>query len=243
MVAERTAATSISSIGGNVLSTARKKRTKEWAIIVSVVIALHVALFLSVRPAFFSMFKKTVTSASDGEQGRPFAPRAFLTIPIEIEDHPTDQEQELVQEAIEPVPRERRKLEPPLTLLEETTENNQGEQSDAPVEIDKLLGESPQTLPHNIGREKIMIPPRALEITWPDTRNLKHCLGHHIDMKIRVDAEGAISSIQPLDMNHPSDCIEAAVESANEIIFEPGRVDGIPTAMWTHVRIDFRKKK
>jgi hypothetical protein len=236
-------ANSTSPIGGNVLSTSRKKRTKEWTIIVSVVIGLHVLLFLSVRPAFFSMFKKTVTSASEGDEGRPFAPRAILTIPIEIEDYPSDQEQEVVQEAIEPVPRERRKLDAPMTILEEITEDNEGEESNAPLDVEKLLGESPQTLPHNIGREKIMIPPRALEITWPDTRALKHCLGHHIDMKIHVDATGAIVSIQPLDMNHPSDCIEAAVESASEIVFEPGRVDGVATPMWTHVRIDFRKKK
>jgi hypothetical protein len=88
-----------------------------------------------------------------------------------------------------------------------------------------------------------MIPPRALEITWPDTRDLGHCLGHHIDIMIQVDEKGSIVSIKPLDSNHPQDCIDAALESARQIVFEPGRVNGVPASMWTQVRIDFRKKR
>lgn len=222
----------------------RHKRTKEWLIIVAVVVALHAVLFISVRPSFFAMFKRTTTAVSHGQEAEPFAPTSVLIIPIEIEDEPIDQEQDPVQVAPERVVREvKRERERSDTAEHQVADNDQAEDSDAPIDVESVLGESPETLPNNTGPERIMIPPRALEITWPDTRKLRHCLGHHIDLKILVDDSGAIVSIEPLDTNHPADCIRAAVESANRIVFEPGRVDGAPSRMWTQVRIDFRKKR
>jgi hypothetical protein len=72
---------------------------------------------------------------------------------------------------------------------------------------------------------------------------LRHCLGHHIDIRIEVDERGKVLRVEPMDMNHPQDCIAAALESAGKIVFEPGQVDGTTTRMWTQVRIDFRKKR
>jgi outer membrane biosynthesis protein TonB len=226
------------------MNSSRDKRTKEWMIIVAVVIALHVVLFLTVRPSFFAMFKKSITSASEGGTREPFAPAAILTIPIEIEDNPEEQEQEPVQDATEPTPTEDKKPEETTTLLtNEVVSPDEGSPSDGPVDVENLLGDSPETLPHSAGPTGVMIPPRAMEITWPDTRKLKHCLGHHIDIKIEVDENGAILSVEPLPGDHPPDCIRAAVESARRIVFEPGLIDGVPKTMWTHIRIDFRKKK
>jgi len=208
-----------------------------------VVIGFHVLLFLTVRPAFFAMFKKTVTSASEGSQGEPFAPAAIFTIPIEIEDQPNEK-QDPVQDALDPAERERKKKDrqpQPNVVVGKTVPAEDSRQTDAPIDIENLIGESPETLPHNIGKEEIMIPPRALEITWPDTRNLEHCLGHHIDLKIEVNERGEIMTIEPLDTNHPVDCIRVAVESAGRIVFEPGQIDGHPSPMWTQVRIEFRK--
>jgi hypothetical protein len=36
--------------------------------------------------------------------------------------------------------------------------------------------------------------------------------------------------------------VRAALESAARIVFEPGRINGVPVAMWTQVRIEFRSK-
>ncbi len=189
------------------------------------------------------MFKKTTTSTAEGT-GEPFAPTAILTIPIEIEDPLPDEAEEPVNENADPKPTETRKIEQkPAVATQEAVTIDEGGQSDAPLDVDNLLGESPQTLPHNIGPEEVMIPPRAIEITWPDTRSLGHCLGHHIDMMIQVDEKGSIITIKTLDSNHPQDCIDAALESASQIVFEPGRVNGVPASMWTQVRIDFRKKR
>jgi outer membrane biosynthesis protein TonB len=226
------------------LRTSAQKKSKEWLIIVAVVVALHALLFISVRPSFFSMFKKTTTSTAEGYKGEPFAPSAILTIPIEIEDPQPDKPQEPIQDNAEPTPTETKKIDhKPVVATQEAVNIDEGDPSDAPLDVENVLGESPETLPHNIGPEEVMIPPRALEITWPDTRDLGHCLGHHIDMMIHVDENGSIVAVEPLDSNHPPDCIRAAVESARHIVFEPGRVNGLPSSMWTQVRIDFRKKK
>jgi TonB family protein len=81
-----------------------------------------------------------------------------------------------------------------------------------------------------------------VEITWPDTRQLRHCLGEDIDVRIEVDEDGTVLSVEPVDKKQPKDCMRAAIESARAIVFEPGEVDGVPTRMWTQVRIEFRKK-
>jgi hypothetical protein len=190
------------------------------------------------------MFKRTTTSTAEGYQGEPFAPRAILTIPIEIEDSQTDEARKPVDETAEPKPPDKREVDAkPVVATQEAVDIDEGNPSDAPLDVENLLGKSPETLPHNIGPEEVMIPPRALEITWPDTRDLRHCLGHHIDVMIHVDERGRIIGIKPLDSNHPQDCIDAALESVAQIVFEPGRVNGVPASMWTQVRIDFRRKK
>ena len=233
-----------SRIGGNDLSTSRTNRGREWLIIIAVVIGLHALLFITVRPAFFSMFKKTVTSTADGNAGEPFAPAAILTIPIEIEDQPEEQ-QNPVQEATDPTRQDRKKKreDEARVVIGRAVSDKPGQNEPAPVDIENVIGQSMETLPHNFGPEEVMIPPRAIEITWPDVSRLQHCQGHHIDMKVQVNEKGEIMTIEPLDRNHPDDCIRAALESAGRIVFEPGKVNGEATPMWTQVRIEFRKAR
>ena len=111
------------------------------------------------------------------------------------------------------------------------------------ISLDEMLGEAAHTLPQGPGVNDVQIPPRPLEITWPDTRELKHCLGHQIDVRIEVGEDGAILQIEVEEEGHPPDCVLAALQSARQIVFAPGRVGGKPTAMWTQIRIDFEKRK
>ena len=110
-------------------------------------------------------------------------------------------------------------------------------------DLDEILGDAPQALPQGPGTEIIEIPPRPLQISWPDTGKLKHCLGQHIDVRIQVDADGSILHIVAHEGDHPADCLEAAVESAKQIIFAPGTINGKPARMWTQIQIDFTLKK
>lgn len=87
------------------------------------------------------------------------------------------------------------------------------------------------------------VPPRPIEITWPDTRKLSHCVGLRIDVRIRVDAQGRVERVEPVSAGQPDDCVKAALETARRIKFAPGTVAGKPTTLWSLVTIDFEKKK
>ncbi|MFQ5511692.1 MAG: energy transducer TonB [Candidatus Krumholzibacteriia bacterium] len=216
----------------------RHSRKKRWIVVVSIAVLLHVALFYSVRPSFFSAFRKTIDADSGDGRGQPAPPRFIITIPVEIDDSPSpDMEQNPVQQPTPKVVAEHQATENAVTK-----ELREGYETETPADIENLVGESPQTMPDNIGPEAVVIPPRPLEITWPDTRRLKHCLGHHVDVHIEVSAEGHILQVKADDPGQPPDCIEAALRSARLIVFEPGHKDGHPATMWTRVRIEFRKK-
>jgi hypothetical protein len=87
------------------------------------------------------------------------------------------------------------------------------------------------------------VPPRPIEITWPDTRKLSHCVGLRVDVRIRVDAEGRVEKVEPASTGLPEDCVRAALETARRIKFAPGTVAGKPATLWSLVTIDFEKKK
>jgi hypothetical protein len=109
-------------------------------------------------------------------------------------------------------------------------------------DLGDLVGDAGQTIPRGAAPELVKIPPRPLQITWPDTRRLKHCLGHRISVRIQVDEQGAIVRIEGGDGDHPPDCVRAALESAGRIVFAPGTIGGKPVRMWTEIRIDFQPK-
>jgi hypothetical protein len=81
-----------------------------------------------------------------------------------------------------------------------------------------------------------------MEITWPDTHHLEHCLGQHIDVRIQVSKTGEILQMHVEDEDHPEDCLKAALDSARRIVFAPGKINGRPARMWTRIQIDFQPK-
>ena len=88
-----------------------------------------------------------------------------------------------------------------------------------------------------------VVPPRPVEITWPDTRKLSHCVGLRIDVRIRVDETGRVERVEPASQGLPPDCVRAALDTAKRIRFMPGTVGGKPAVLWSLVTIDFEKKK
>lgn len=87
-----------------------------------------------------------------------------------------------------------------------------------------------------------VVPPRPIEITWPDTRRLSQCVGLRIDVRIRVDAEGRVERVEPASAGVPDACMRAALDTARRIRFTPGTVGGEPATLWSLVTIDFEKK-
>ena len=230
-------------------SEARNRgRGKQWLVIVGIAILLHLVLFLSVKPEFFAVFKSSASGGGGDIPAMAAMPDAIITLEIEI-DESTD-------EPVRPVKDPQQADEPaevaddtPAENVRESEQPNKPAEKDGPSEaennfdIETLIGEDPVTRPGDqSGHGEVKIPPRPVEITWPDSDDLEECLGHDIDVRIQVDENGDILRVDAGDADRPEDCIEAALDSARRIVFEPGTVNGIPIKMWTQVRIHFRKK-
>lgn len=86
------------------------------------------------------------------------------------------------------------------------------------------------------------IPPRPVEITWPETRQLKQCIGQSVTVRIRVSEQGRVKDVEIVPSAVLPACADAALAAARRIRFEPGRQGGVPVTMWTEVRIDFQRR-
>lgn len=86
------------------------------------------------------------------------------------------------------------------------------------------------------------VPPRPVEITWPETRQLKQCIGQSVNVQILVAEDGKVKDVKIVPTEILPACADAALAAARHIRFEPGRTGGVAAAMWTEVRIDFQKR-
>jgi TonB family protein len=86
------------------------------------------------------------------------------------------------------------------------------------------------------------VPPRPIEITWPETRQLKQCIGESVTVRILVSEEGKVKDAQVVPSDVLPACADAALVAARHIRFIAGRQGGVPITMWTEVRIDFQRR-
>jgi hypothetical protein len=126
--------------------------------------------------------------------------------------------------------------------VEPTDERRDGDDVET-VNILDVIGESQAPIPSSPTASAAVVPPRPVEITWPETEKLGHCLGLDIDIRIRVGERGDVLRVEPLSNDDPRDCIQAAIDAAERIKFRPGTVDGKAMAMWTQIRIEFRRQR
>jgi TonB family protein len=209
-------------------STGNRNRTRQWLIIAAIAIAVHLVLLLTVREEFFHIFEKSVSDNAGASSPRASRPQAIVVVPVEVE---SDQGEVAIKE-----PQEKPPTEKP------SQDQRQGEPVDA-ASILEVVGQSQAPIPSSPTSASAIVPPRPVEITWPDTGKLGHCLGLHIDIRIRVGADGDILDVAPVDTSHPPDCTRAALDAARRIRFRPGTVDGKVKTMWTQIRIEFRRQK
>jgi hypothetical protein len=186
-------------------------------------------LFFGLQPRHLSIFKKSLDDSPSSSSRRASFPDAIIAVTIDVEG------EEPVPVEIEPPPLENRLTEP----VDDDSPYEDEIQSDDMLDI---LGESQTPLPSRPSTRAAVIPPRPVEITWPETKKLGRCLGMHVDVRIRVGEQGEILSVEPVGSDVPDDCVSAAVLAARRIVFLPGKKDGHPVTMWTEIRIDFRRQ-
>ena len=197
-------------------------------------VLVHVTLFLFIKPSTVQFLRRAVHPGSESSPTLWGHLDAVVSIPVEYEH--TEQEPVPLL-SIEEETEERQTVEPTSELPPPAVGGYSGGS-----EVGGLVGDASRTIPRGSDPDLVRIPPRPLQITWPDTRRLKHCLDHQIRVRIQVDEDGAIVRLEIPDDEHPSDCLQAALESAGQIVFAPGTIGGNPVKMWTEIRIDFRKK-
>lgn len=204
----------------------QRSNRKKWLILIALAIVLHLVVLLTLRQSFFDIFRKSVNAPSDATRAGGGFPDAIIAIPVVIDgdepspNPPTDSPS--VQPGDKPA------LSP-------------GDPGEV-VDLRDIVGETLAPLPSEGSGRTTAVPPRPLEITWPETRNLRHCLDSHVDIRIHVGEDGEILAVEPAASTDPADCVAAAVEAARRIQFAPGRIKGKPAAMWTQIRIDFRDR-
>ncbi|MFH1755118.1 MAG: hypothetical protein ABIA59_05390, partial [Candidatus Latescibacterota bacterium] len=210
------------------VAMAERNKPIYWTAFIIVAVLLHITLLLTLKPSFFSLFKKTIRADDVGSAQNFEGSDVILTIPIEIEDEssdtPIDMEPDRIRQG------------------ESSHPGSSSEFSSLFDNLDDLLGDGSQSITRDAGPRPVSVPPRPVEITWPDSRKLGHCIGMYVVVNIQVGMEGAILQLRADRTDLPADCIRAAVEAAEQIVFTPGSINGMPSKMWTKVRIDFRQE-
>jgi len=211
-------------------SYARSQSKGRWAVIAAIAVALHLAFFVSVQDSHLSIFGKSIDEPSTTATAGGASVDALIALEIEILSDDAD------APAVEIPPVEKPPVEEPSNTDSRSENEAEGEGKD----LEDLTGDHQSPLPTTSSGTASAVPPRPVEITWPETSQLKHCLGLHIDVRIRVGEDGEIKQVESVQKDYPADCIAAALDAARRIRFVPGHLDGNPKEMWTLIRIGFR---
>jgi hypothetical protein len=210
-------------------ATGRRDSFRRWLVVVVLAVLAHVVLLIGVKPSYLAFFRKSLDDVPASGSRPVSMPDAIVAVSVRVEG------EEPLPVEIEPPPEDRRE-----NRIEE--ELNPPESDEEPTGDFDLPGEAIAPLPSKPATRSVVIPPRPVEITWPETRNLNHCLGSFVDVRVQVDATGKIRVVEPVGTEQPRDCVDAAVRAASRIVFLPGRADGKPRTMWTEIRIEFRRQ-
>ena len=207
-----------------------RARKRQWIAIIVIAVLFHVLLILTVREGFFSLFSRSIAEEEPASGASSSMPQAIIVIPVEA----IGEDPEIVQ-----VVQLEEKPKPPQEVRED---RDKREDNTSDLDVENIVGEAQNPLPSQPGGRTPSIPPRPIEITWPETRKLQHCRGIQVDIRIHVGKSGQILDVRLIDNDASPDCLEAALDAARKIVFEPGKLGGKPVPMWTQVRIDFRKR-
>ncbi len=207
----------------------KRNNSRHWLVIILIAVLVHLVILFGIQPRHFNVFRKSFDDNEASSSRRASLPDAIIAVTVDVEG-----EKPFPVEITE-LPRER-----PIPVVTEHDKPND-EQSETDDLLD-ILGTEQTPLPSLPSTTSAVIPPRPVEITWPDTKNLSHCRDLHVDVRIQVDEKGKILSVETIDGQAPDECTRAALRAARRIVFLPGRVNGRAETMWTKIRIDFRRQ-
>lgn len=208
--------------------TYRRGTLRYWLLIIILAVLGHFALVFLVKPSFLGIFKKSIVDMEASSSASSSPPNAIIVISMDESGEET-RPVEIIE---------------PNRDFSETEAIETDDISDSDSDSDDILdlvNDAQAPRPGTPTRRAAVIPPKPVEITWPETKKLRHCLGMRITVRIRVGVSGEIVRVEPVRNDLPPDCTAAALGAARRIVFLPGKINGNPAAMWTTIQIDFRQ--
>jgi TonB family protein len=204
-------------------------------ILIAAVILSLVLLAIGVRPTAVDVFFHRVDLAPPDTAYAPVAndPRSVISIHIDPETDASG-----VIDVTPPPPPPPPRPAPTDTATVQPERPQEEPQPDLDVELDQAAGPRGTTSAADIAA----VPPRPIEITWPETRQLKQCIGQSVNVRIWVSEQGKVKDVKVVPSGVMPACVDAALSAARHIRFEPGRQGGVAVTMWTEVRIDFQRR-
>ena len=195
-----------------------------------------VLVAVSVRRTAFDVFFHHAELPTDTSlTGQAYEPRSIFAINIDPETNATG-----VIDLTPPPPPPPPRPAPTDTATVLPRESRADTRPD--LDVDDLLDQAAGPRGGSASTVVAAVPPRPIEITWPETRQLKQCIGQSVNVRIRVSEEGQVKDVKVIPSDVLPACSDAALAAARHIRFEPGRQGGVPVAMWTEVRIDFQRR-
>ena len=201
-----------------------RSRWREWIVIISIAIILHIAFFTFFKTRYLRIFQ-TELPGEEGESAFPRldAPFSFVQLyekaeaPVAIETAPT------IEKAIDEA-----------TFLDEL-----GEITTELLPIKRKGGGSPGLA----GNSKATVEPKPLYIPWPRyPKGYKGSRAGSVELLLYVNEDGEVENVK-LSRGLPYEELNRiAIGSARKIRFTPGAEDGIPTSMWIKLTIAFQSR-
>lgn len=197
---------------------------REWIVIISIAIILHLAFFTFFKTRYLRIFQ-TELPGEEGESTFPGldTPFSFVQLyekteaPLAVERTPT------IEKAIDEA-----------TFLDEL-----GEISTELLPIERSGGGSPGLA----GNRKATVEPKPLYIPWPRyPKGFKGSRVGSVELLLYVNEDGEVENVK-LSRGLPHEELNRiAIGSARKIRFTPGTEKGIPTSMWVKLTIAFQSQ-
>ena len=195
---------------------------KEWIMIISIAIILHLAFFTFFKTRYLRIFQ-TELPGEEGESAFPRldAPFSFVQLYEKIEAPVIPESTPTIEKAIDEA-----------TFLDEL-----GEVSTELLPIQRSGGGSPGLA----GNRKATVEPKPLYIPWPRyPKGFKGSRAGSVELLLYVNEDGEVENVK-LSRGLPyAELNRIAIGSARRIRFTPGTEKGIPASMWVKLTIAFQ---
>jgi TonB family protein len=201
--------------------------SKQWGLIIAIVLILHAALLLFFKPRYLEIFKTQSPTGEETCDRYPFLDNPFHVLSLSVEPR-----QEALAVRTEP----------------KTVSKSQEEAEDA-----EAIGEpESEMMPLQGGAGRVgssssprnaTVEPKPLYIPWPKyPQGIKQISQGSVELLLLINERGEVADIKITRELPLSELNRVAFEAARKIRFTPGMEHGIRKSMWVRLAIGFQPR-